>query len=51
MDKLIKEMYNAISRFGLRSKEALEASQRLDEAVVKAQKHIYNEYKKEQMCS
>lgn len=44
MEQLIIEMYEAIDKFGVGSKEALEASQRLDVAVVSEQQKIYAEY-------
>lgn len=45
MEQLIKEMNKAIEKFGLGSKEALEASQRLDMAVAQAQRYIYDQYR------
>ena len=45
MEQLIIEMYEAIDKFGVGSKEALEASQRLDIAVAREQNRIYTEYK------
>lgn len=51
MEQLIKEMNEAIEKFGLESKEALEASQRLDKAIVDAQRCIYDEYRIESVAS
>lgn len=45
MERLIFEMNEAIEKFGLGSKEALEASQRLDREVSKQQQIIYDKYK------
>lgn len=45
MEQLMKEMNEAIEKFGLESKEALEASQRLDKAVAQAQRCIYDQYR------
>lgn len=45
MEMLVQRMYEAIEKYGVGSKEALEASQRLDTEVAKEQQRIYMDYK------
>lgn len=51
MEQLIREMNEAIEKFGIGSKEALEASQRLDVEVAKQQQAIYSQYKRNNIAS
>lgn len=45
MTKLVKEMHEAINKYGIGSKEALIASERLDKEVSKRQREIYERHK------